>query len=238
MFPIWDDQVKWWYMPVFTWVIIAINIIVFMYQLWLSETGLEQFFMTYATLPAKIMHGEQWYSLITSMFLHGWRMHIIWNMLFLYVFWDNIESRMGNIQFLIFYLLSWVVWSFAHILTDTSSIIPSLWASWAISWVLGAYLVMFPGSRIKMLHLWSMKTFFVWASQFLLYWIWLQVLTWFGSLASASEWWWVAYFAHIGWFAIWWIWGAMTKGKYTKGELVSAQSTEIDVSWSDNWRKF
>lgn len=238
MFPIWDDQVKWWYKPVFTWIIIAINIVVFMYQLWLSETGLEQFFMTYATLPAKIMDGQQWYSLITSMFLHGWRMHIIWNMLFLYVFGDNIESRMWNIQFLIFYLLSGIVWSFAHIFTDVSSIVPSLGASWAISWVLWAYLVMFPGSHIKMLNLSTMNVFYIWASQFLIYWIWIQVLTGFGSLASASEWWWVAYFAHIGWFAIWWLRWALTKWKYTKWELVSSQPTEIDIWWSNNSSKF
>lgn len=182
--------------------------------------------MTYATLPAKIVDGQQWYSLITSMFLHGWRMHIIWNMLFLYVFWDNIESRMGNIQFLLFYILSGVVWGFAHILTDTASMIPSLWASWAISWVLWAYLTMFPWSRIKMLHLWSMNTFYVWASQFLMYWIWIQVLTWFGSLASASEWGGVAYFAHIGWFAAWWLRWKFAAWKYTKWEFIASQWLE------------
>lgn len=226
MFPIWDDQVKWWYKPVFTWIIIAINVIVFMYQLWLSETWLEQFFSTYATQPGEIIKWQQRYSLLTSMFLHGWRMHIIWNMLFLYVFWDNIESRMGSFTFLVFYLLSGLVWSVAHVLTDTASMIPSLWASGAISWVLWAYLIMFPGSRIKILDIRSMSTLFVWASQFLLYWIWLQVLTWFWSLASAGEWWWVAYFAHIGWFAAWWIRWTMTRWKYTKWEFVAS---------SDDW---
>ncbi|MBP6086196.1 rhomboid family intramembrane serine protease [Patescibacteria group bacterium] len=82
------------------------------------------------------MRGQQWYSLLTSMFLHGGRMHIIGNMVFLKTFGDNIEARMGNVKFLIFYLISGLVGSFAHILTDTASMIPSLGASGAISGVL------------------------------------------------------------------------------------------------------
>lgn len=198
-----------------------------MYQLWLSDSWLQTFLYTYSTIPAKIVHGEQRYSLITSMFLHGWWMHIIGNMLFLKTFWDNVEARMGNFTFLLFYLIAWVVWWFAHVLTDTASMIPSLGASGAISGVLGAYLVMFPGSRVKILNLTNMSTLFVWASQFLIYWIGLQVVTWFGSLAWAADGW-VAYFAHIGWFATWWIRWVLTRWRYKKWELISAQSTTID----------
>ena len=216
MFPIWDDQVKWWYIPIFTWLIIAINVIVFIYQLWLSDAWLDVFFTTYSTIPVKIMSWEQRYSLITSMFLHGWWMHIIGNMLFLYVFGDNIEARMGNIRFLIFYLLSGLVGSFAHVLTDTTSIVPSLWASWAISWVLWAYLVMFPGSRVKMRDPRLAGTYYVSASQFLLYWIVIQLFSGFGSLAMTWWWggWWTAWFAHIWWFAVGWIRGLMNKQRY------------------------
>lgn len=234
MFPIWDDQVKWWYTPVFTWVIIAINIIVFVYQLSLSPTWLEEFFVTYAVQPGEIIHGQSLITLITSMFMHGWRAHIIGNMVFLKTFGDNIEARMGNIKFLIFYFVTWIIASLAHILTDTASMIPSLWASWAISWVLWAYLIMFPWSRVKILDMRTMSTLFVRASQFLVYWIWFQLLTWFGSLAAAWEGGWVAYFAHIWWFAAWWIRGTITKGKYTKWHLVSDQELLQRDSWNPN----
>ena len=206
MFPIWDDQVKWWYIPVFTWAIIAINVGIFLFQNSLSEAWLEAFFQQYAVIPSMIMSGENLTSLITSMFLHGWWMHLIGNMLFLRVFGDNIEARIGNMKFLMFYLLTGIVASFSHILTDTASMIPSLGASGAISAVLGAYLVLFPWSRVKVLDIRFWQTYFVPAVQFLGYWILIQLVTWFGSLAAASGWGGVAYFAHIWWFAAWWIW--------------------------------
>ncbi len=206
MFPIWDDQVKWWYTPVFTWAIIVINVLVFLFESSLSEVWLEAFFQQYAVIPSMIMSGENLTSLITSMFLHGWWMHLIGNMLFLWVFGDNIEARIGNMKFLMFYLLTGIAASFAHILTDTSSMIPSLGASGAISAVLGAYLVLFPWSRVKVLDFRMWQTYFVPAIQFLGYWILIQVVTGVGSLAAAGWWWGVAYFAHIWWFAAWWIW--------------------------------
>ncbi len=148
-------------------------------------------------------------------------MHLIGNMLFLRVFGDNIEARIGNMKFLMFYLLTGIVASFAHILTDTASMIPSLGASGAISAVLGAYLVLFPWSRVKVLDFRFWQTYFVPAIQFLGYWILIQVVTGVGSLAAAGWWWGVAYFAHIGWFAAGWIWAKM-------GHM-------LPVSYSEKW---
>ncbi len=223
MFPIWDDQVKWWYTLLFTWLIIAINVMVFLYQYSLGDNVLEQFYNTYAVIPSMIMDGQHLYTLITSMFLHGGWAHLLGNMLFLWVFGDNIEARIGNFKFLIFYLATWIIASFAHILTDVNSLIPSLWASGAISWVLWAYLALFPWARIKVLDLRFWQTYFVPAGQFLIYWIVIQVVTGIGSLSIA----WgggVAYFAHIGGFAAWWIWAKVGHmlpwGKNPKGEIV------------------
>lgn len=228
MFPIWDDQVKWWYTPVFTWAIIVINVLVFLFESSLSDVWLEAFFQQYAVIPSMIMHGDHLYTLITSMFLHGWWMHLIGNMLFLRVFGDNIEARIGNLKFLMFYLLTGIAASFAHILTDTASIIPSLGASGAISWVLWAYLVLFPKARVKVLDFRMWQTYFVPAIQFLGYWILIQVVTGVGSLAAAGWWGGVAYFAHIWWFAAWWIWakvGNMLPVDYSEkwGELVERE---------------
>lgn len=210
MFPIWDDQVKWWHKPIFTWLFIVINVVIFLYQVSLGEAWWEAFIYQYATIPARIMQGEWLYTLITSMFMHGGWMHLIGNMLFLWVFGDNIEARLGNIKFLFFYLWVGLIGSFAHILTDPSSLIPSLGASGAISWVLWAYLVMFPWSRIKIRNPASWQIWFAAASKFLIYWIVLQFFSGVWSLAAAGDWW-VAYFAHIWWFIAWLVFGKVGK---------------------------
>jgi membrane associated rhomboid family serine protease len=210
MFPIWDDQVKGWYMPYVTRCIIAINILVFLYQMSLGDVGNEWFIAHYAVTPAQVMQWQNRVSLLTSMFMHGSIMHIAGNMLFLKVFGDNIEARLGNIRFLLFYLAAWVIASFGHIFTDISSLVPSLGASGAISGVLGAYLVLFPQSRIKILNIATWQVSLAGASQFLIYWIGLQFVSGVGSLAAAGgAGWWVAWFAHIGGFVAGWIWGKM-----------------------------
>lgn len=201
MFPIWDDQYKWGYTPYFTRLFIVINIAVFCYEATLSEPALQQFIMSRWAIPSHILAGNDYHTLFTSMFLHGSRLHLIGNMLFLYVFGDNIEARVWNFKYLLFYFLWWLAAHAGHILVGWSSLIPTVGASGCISAILGAYLIMYPGSKIKMLLLQGMRVILVPASQFLIYWIALQFISGIGNLGA--EWGSVARWAHIGWFIAW-----------------------------------
>ena len=214
MLPIGDDQHKWWHFPIFNILFIILNVAIFIYQVTLPESALLSFIDRFATTPTEILAGNELYTLITSMFLHGSWMHLIGNMLFLYVFGDNIEARMGNFKYLLFYLLAWVVASLWHVLTNMWSDIPSLWASSAISWVLGLYLVLFPTSRIKVLSLnYYVWTFLVPAKQFLIYRIVFQLISAASAWTAVEDASWVAWFAHIGGLAFGWIWGLIIKKK-------------------------
>ncbi len=144
IFPIGDDQVKGGHFPFFSYGFIVLNVVIYFMQT-SSGTGL----LEYAAVPANIMAGEDYLTLLTSIFMHGSLMHLIGNMLFLWVFADNIEATVGSFSFLGFYLLGGLIASAAHIGFNMSSMIPTLGASGAISAVLGAYLVVFPKSRVK-----------------------------------------------------------------------------------------
>ncbi len=223
-FPIWDDQVHKGHKPIFSWIFLAINILVFLFQAWLDPAGFNEFVVTFGSIPSEIVRWEDWYTLITNMFLHWGRMHLIWNMLYLYVFGDNIEASIGNMKFLIFYLLWWIAASAAHIIFNVWSSIPAVGASWAIAAVLGAYLVMFPWSNVKMLYVYGMRTMLVPASYFLIIWIGMQLFSWVGSTMSAWwEWWGTAWWAHIWWFVFWWI-----AGKWFK--------KDDDINLTLNWK--
>lgn len=151
-------------------------------------------------VPADILAGRNLHTLLTSMFLHADIFHIGGNMIFLYVFGDNIEDDFGHLRFLLFYLLCGLLADLAHILSLTTSsdlLIPTLGASGAISGVLGAYIVMYPRARILTLLLF--RFFYVVpipAVIFLGFWFLLQVLYTFLGMDGG-----VAYWAHIGGFA-------------------------------------
>jgi membrane associated rhomboid family serine protease len=197
MFPIWDDQHhKGKFAPV-TWLFLGINIVVFLHQASLDPASGELFIHTWGTIPAIIMSGEHLYTLVTNIFLHGWWLHLIGNMLFLYVFGDNIEKELWIIKYLTFYIIGWVIASLSHIILDPTSTIPAVWASGAIAALLWAYLIWFPKSRIKMISPYG-YVFYIWALQFLWYWIVVQVISGVSSLGGV--WWWVARWAHIGGF--------------------------------------
>jgi len=240
IFPVWDDQVRNWHTPYFSRIFLLINIGVFAFQLTLSPELLEQFYYSYGTVPTQIMAGEQLYTLLTNMFLHWGRAHILWNMFFLYVFADNIEASIWNLKFAVFYIAWWVVASFAHILFNMWSAIPGIWASWAIAAVLWAYLVMFPHGKIKLMNTQTMKATLVPATYFLWIWIAQQFASGVWSLAS-STWWWVARWAHIWWFVFGRLAGKM-KGKYT-GELTLQKGAErpsklIAGKWNKNQQNY
>ena len=201
IFPIGDENVQGGAKPIFSYTFIAINVLVFLFQVTLGQAGINQFLTTYGTIPLEIMNGQDYFTLMTSMFLHGGWMHIIGNMLFLWVFADNIEAVIGNIPFLGFYIIGGLAASAAHIFFNTTSTIPSVGASGAISAVLGAYLVMFPASKIKVLVIYFFKSFTMPAIFFLGLWGIQQFISGFMSLGPATaDTAGVAWWAHIGGF--------------------------------------
>lgn len=140
-----------------------------------------------------------WLTLITSMFLHGDLMHLGGNMLYLWIFGDNVENRFGHLRFLIFYLGSGLVGSLAQIFMDPMSVIPNLGASGAISGIMGAYLVLFPHNQVKAIFFYQVVT--VPALVVLGMWIIFQLISGVGSYAASSgALGGVAYMAHIGGF--------------------------------------
>lgn len=199
-FPIGDDQVKGGYFPFFSYTFIAINVLVFFYQASLSVPEFEQFVYTYGSIPNETLAGQNTFTLFTSMFLHGSWMHLLGNMLFLWIFTDNIEATIGNFRFLIFYIIGGLVAHAGHIYFNMGSEVPTVGASGAISAVMGVYLVMYPTSKIKMLVL----VFFIRipAFLFLIFWIVQQVTLGNQALQSMTDqtagvaWW-----AHIAGFA-------------------------------------
>ena len=199
MFPIKDHNPSQKF-PIVTYSIIFICSIAWLYQvsLW---SGIDTFFQDWALQPAEIVAGTSLITLISSMFLHGGWMHIIWNMLFLYIFWDNLEARMGRIRFILFYLVSWFVASALQIYSDPASMIPNIWASWAIAWVMWGYLFLYPKARVDtIVFLWVyIRKITLPAFLMLWYWFATQILSGTASIGQANVGW-VAYWAHIGWF--------------------------------------
>ena len=129
--------------PVVTISIIALNVLVFVYELSLGR-AVDVFTLYYGLVPAAF----SWVNVFTSMFLHGGFMHVAGNMLYLWIFGDNVEDRMGHGRFLVFYLLCGVAAALAQTVTAPESAIPMVGASGAIAGVMGAYFVLYPRSRI------------------------------------------------------------------------------------------
>ena len=196
--------------PIVTLALIALNCLVFFYELALPPAGLEQLVFTFGMVPAKLMafptdpgvsFGDATLPFLTSMFLHGGWLHLIGNMWFLWIFGDNVEDYLGHVRFLLFYLLCGLAASVAHLAFNLNSTIPTLGASGAIAGVLGAYLLLFPGARILTL----VPVFFVWLMELpayviLIYWFALQLLQGTATLAESAPGGGVAWWAHVGGF--------------------------------------
>ena len=161
MIPIRDTQ-RTHGRPLVNWTLILLNLAVFAYELTLSSTGLQHFTVRWGVIPAVITNPGAFskvalsqtaglFSLVTSLFIHvGW-VHIIGNMLYLFIFGDNVEALLGHGRYLLFYLAGGVVASLAHIAISPSSLVPTVGASGAVAGVLGAYFVNFPRSRVTAL---------------------------------------------------------------------------------------
>jgi membrane associated rhomboid family serine protease len=183
-----------------TWGLIAINITVFIWQLLLPEEGARQFVYEYGAVPAVIVRGQHWPSIITSMFLHGGIMHLLGNMLYLFVFGDNVEAICGHFRFIIFYLVCGSLAFASHFVFEPMSEIPMIGASGAISGVLGAYALRFPRARVYVLipiFLWIYRIFKIPAIIVLGVWFLLQL---FSGVATSGSGGGVAWFAHVGGF--------------------------------------
>lgn len=198
IFPIGDDNIVGGHKPIVSYSLIVINVAVFMYELSLG-TGVEAFITDYGMMPAKIFSGQDYHTLLTSIFLHGSWMHLIGNMLFLWIFADNIEAIIGSTRFIIFYLLGGLIASLAHIAFDPGSLVPTVGASGAISAVMGTYIVMFPRSRIKLIFIIFLTRFNVPAVFFLGFWFIQQLMSGIGTVGQ-EQMGGVAWWAHIGGF--------------------------------------
>jgi membrane associated rhomboid family serine protease len=195
--------------PFLTVGLIAANALVFLYQLSLPPRAAKLFVYQFAMIPAVVFGTDQLpasvaaipptLTLFTSMFLHGGFMHLAGNMLYLWIFGNNIEDAMGHARFLVFYLVCGLLASLSHAFTNLGSEIPSLGASGAISGVLGAYLLLYPRARVLVLiPLWIfMRLMYVPAAFALGIWFLMQLLS--GGL-SGSQGGGVAWWAHIGGF--------------------------------------
>lgn len=219
MFPIGDDEVRGAGPGWVTLVLIAINVLVFLYEVSLSQGALQDFIYQYGVVPRNISEGVGLGTLLTSMFLHGGWLHLIGNMLFLWVFGDNIEAVLGPVLYLGFYLVGGLAASAAHILFNLGSDIPSIGASGAISAVLGAYIVMFPHSRVRVLFLLGFRAGVtrVTALVFLGIWGVTQLLNGLASLGAATaQTSGVAFWAHIGGFVFGLLAGLLFRGRASR----------------------
>lgn len=189
-------------LPFLTILIIALNIIVFLFQYFiLNFSQANAFTGQYALIPSLVNFSDpiSLYPFITSMFLHAGLLHLASNMLFLWVFGDNIEAKLGRFKFLLFYLLGGILASFAQFLMMPSSDIPTIGASGAIAAVLGAYLILFPKAKVDVLiPIFVIPTIVAVPAGFmLLYWFVTQILS---GLTLSSEEGGIAFFAHSGGF--------------------------------------
>lgn len=227
LLPIGDDNSAINTKPYITWALIAVNVLVWI--LLQGMSGESVFTYAYSTVPAEILTGKDivtqsqvvndpytgiqylipglqpthipvYFTLITSMFMHGSWMHLGGNMLYLFIFGDNLEHRLGWKRYLIFYLLTGVIASLSHVFStyflQQSSVTPSLGASGAISGVLGGYMLLFPKLRVRAIFLYQIVV--IPASLALGIWILFQIVSGMGVFGGESGG--VAYAAHIGGF--------------------------------------
>ena len=199
MFPLGDDNTKRRSPPVVTVVLIALNVLVFFLEL----SGGQTFIQQWAFVPVRFGTDPsgQAHTVLSAMFMHGGWLHLFGNMLYLWIFGDNVEDAFGPLKFLLFYLLCGVAATFAQYYVSMGSRVPNVGASGAIAGILGAYLLMFPSARVRVLvyhQVVAMPAILV-----LGLWIVLQAFSGIGSIASTSQTTdqgGVAYMAHVGGF--------------------------------------
>jgi membrane associated rhomboid family serine protease len=225
MIPIGDDNSDLRITPIVTWLLLAANVFVFVFLQGLGSN--ERFTMAFATVPAEILRGRDiaeaipirdaygravgavelqptpipvYLTLISAMFMHGSLMHLLGNMLYLWIFGDNLEDVLGHGRYLVFYVVTGILAGLAHVMVTAvfggNPLIPSLGASGAISGVLGGYIVLHPHRRVRVI--WMYQVMQVPAILAIGIWFLFQLLSGAGSLGASGGG--VAYGAHIGGF--------------------------------------
>jgi membrane associated rhomboid family serine protease len=202
MFPLYDTARSRRF-PLVNWLLVALNGFVFYHELSLNQDGLYRFIQTWGLIPDRFISDpvEMWVTVFSSMFIHGGWFHILSNMWILIIFGDNIEDRMGPARYLVFYLLSGAAAAALQMALLPSSSMPMVGASGAIAGVLGAYIMLFPGSRVAslvpILFIFTVVEVRAWV--FLGFWFLTQLFSGWLSLQGADvsgiAWW-----AHIGGF--------------------------------------
>lgn len=197
MFPIRDHNPSG-KTPVVTWLLIGANVAMYLLTLPGMEGG-EALWVRLALYPLAVTHGEYLWGLLSHMFLHAGLMHLAGNMLFLWIFGDNLEEQMGHAGFLLFYLAAGLLAAAAQIATDPASSVPMVGASGAIAGVMGAYLLLFPRARVDVVAIFIIffKIFTLPAWLMLGAWLALQLL---GGFTVSGDQGGVAYWAHAGGF--------------------------------------
>jgi membrane associated rhomboid family serine protease len=196
MFPIGDDDTSRRTIPLVTYALIALNVLFF----FVEQSGGDTFIGMWAFVPRRFLADPfgDFLTLFTSMFMHAGWVHLGGNMLYLWIFGDNVEDRFGHIKFGIFYLLCGLAATFAQLAFSSGSNVPTLGASGAIAGVLGAYILLFPHGKVKVLQ--GQQVIQVPALIVIGVWIVLQFFSSIGSIANTAQTGGVAYMAHMGGF--------------------------------------
>lgn len=190
--------------PFVTWALILVNVLVFLFETSLPEAQLSSFIQAHGFVPERFVHNldpAEFITIGSSMFMHGGWSHLIFNMWFLFIFGDNVEDRLGHFGYLVFYLATGVLADLAHFLAGGLSSVPTIGASGAISGVLGAYMVMHPRAKVKVLLRYSVVE--LPAIAYLFIWFGSQLFSGLFAMGAIAQqdtggvaWW-----AHIGGFA-------------------------------------
>ena len=198
MFPIRDHNPSG-RTPYVTYALITVNILVFFSYAGLDDRAVNALFYDWAIIPRQVASGAGWVTLFTSMFLHAGIAHLGGNMLFLWIFGDNLEDKMGHGKFFTFYVLSGLAAGLAHIMAAPGSVVPTVGASGAIAGVMGGYLLLFPKAKVDILII--LIVFF----RIIPVPAWLMLMLWFamqflGGIGADPDTGGVAYWAHAGGF--------------------------------------
>lgn len=223
MIPLKDDNPTY-SAPVLVVSIIVINVCIFVYASLLGDVGYHMFSARFGAIPFELIHFTDaisptpiplYATLITSMFMHGGWMHLGGNMLYLWIFGNNIEDTLGHFRFLVFYLVCGIVATMAHVLSEPDSVVPMVGASGAIAGILGAYLALFPGSRILVLFFY----FFLRIPALIVLGVWFVIQLMNASDDVGG----VAWYAHIAGFVVGYIW---MRYRYKKVPVVESEEWE------------
>ncbi len=220
MLPLGDDNSTRRTFPIVTYALIAVNVLVFLLELASGDAFINQWSFVPSRFAAS--PGTEFLTIFSSMFMHAGWIHLGGNMLYLFIFGDNVEDRLGHLRYLVFYLLCGIAASFAQYMVSIGSDVPNLGASGAIAGVLGAYIIMFPGERVRVLVGYAVVRMS--AVIVIGFWILLQIVSSLSTFTASSQTGsggGVAYMAHVGGFiagiVLTFIFGARTDRRVLSG---------------------